>query len=145
MTGSKKLALAKTISWRVVASFTTFLIAWAYTGELDTGILIGSSEAVVKMFLYYGHERVWEKLLTKEVRGLSGAPRRQAAVKTITWRVIASFTTFLIALVVTGELVASLEIGFTEAAAKMILYYQHERAWKSFHDKREASKKEVSA
>jgi uncharacterized membrane protein len=142
--GAKKKSLAKTITWRITASFTTFIIAWAYTGELDAGILIGSSEAVVKMFLYYGHDRAWDKLLTREVKGLSGAPRRQAAAKTITWRIIASTTTFVIAFIVTGELVKSLEIGLTEAAAKMLLYYYHERIWEQYY-KNKTLNKEASA
>jgi len=58
---SKKFALYKTLSWRVIASVTTFLLAWGFTGELHIGLKVGASEAILKMVFYYWHERVWEK------------------------------------------------------------------------------------
>ena len=51
----KKRTLAKTITWRVTASLTTFLIAWMLTGDLLIGISIGSIEAIAKIFMYYYH------------------------------------------------------------------------------------------
>ena len=60
--GSKKRSLAKTISWRITATTTTFIIAWIVTGDLGAGAAIGGVEAVAKMFLYYGHERIWERV-----------------------------------------------------------------------------------
>ena len=59
--GSRRLALAKTVSWRVLATTTTFLIAWAVTGDVSAGAAVGGFEAVAKMALYYGHERAWER------------------------------------------------------------------------------------
>ena len=38
----KKRTLAKTMTWRVTASLTTFIIAWVLTGDLLIGISIGS-------------------------------------------------------------------------------------------------------
>ena len=58
---SKKRSLLKTLSWRVTATTTTFLIAWLVTGDIGAGAAIGGVEAFAKMFLYYGHERVWER------------------------------------------------------------------------------------
>jgi uncharacterized membrane protein len=60
--GTKRQHLAKTISWRIIASLTTFIIAWILTGNLGVGAAIGGTEAVVKMFLYYGHERAWHAI-----------------------------------------------------------------------------------
>jgi uncharacterized membrane protein len=57
---SRGRSLAKTLSWRVVATFTTFLIAWIVTGNVAAGVAIGGVEAAAKMVLYYGHERAWE-------------------------------------------------------------------------------------
>lgn len=56
---SRKISIAKTLTWRFVATTTTFLLAWMFTGEIETGLKIGGTEAVAKMFLYYGHERAW--------------------------------------------------------------------------------------
>ena len=58
----KKRTLVKTMSWRVTASLTTFLIAWILTGDLLIGISIGSIEAIAKIFLYYYHERIWSNI-----------------------------------------------------------------------------------
>ena len=58
----KKRTLLKTMTWRVTASLTTFLIAWILTGDLLIGISIGSIEAIAKIFLYYYHERIWNNI-----------------------------------------------------------------------------------
>ena len=62
---SQKRHLAKTITWRVIASFTTFVIALMFfrddplATEKATGVAL--TEAVIKMGLYYFHERLWYK------------------------------------------------------------------------------------
>ena len=56
---TKKRTMAKTITWRITASLTTFLIAWMLTGDILIGASIGSMEAIAKLFLYYFHERIW--------------------------------------------------------------------------------------
>ena len=58
----KKRTIAKTLTWRVTASLTTFIIAWILTGDLLIGVSIGSIEAVAKIFLYYIHERIWNNI-----------------------------------------------------------------------------------
>ena len=54
-----KRSLAKTISWRITASLTTFVVAWILTGDYIIGSSIALIEAFVKIFLYYFHERGW--------------------------------------------------------------------------------------
>lgn len=57
--------IAKTVSWRIVASVTTFVIFYYTTGEKVTAAIIGASvglEAVAKMIIYYIHERLWENV-----------------------------------------------------------------------------------
>jgi len=51
--------LAKAITWRVIASLTTFIIGWKVTGSLDFGMAIGAADVVIKIALYYFHERLW--------------------------------------------------------------------------------------
>ena len=53
---TQKRTLAKTMTWRITASLTTFTIAWILTGDLLIGASIGSIEAIVKIFLYYFHK-----------------------------------------------------------------------------------------
>ncbi|HIA92192.1 TPA: DUF2061 domain-containing protein [Candidatus Saccharibacteria bacterium] len=62
---SQKIIVEKTISWRIVASLTTFTIAWIVTGELSTGLTVGGIEFFAKMILYYFHELAWEKIKSR--------------------------------------------------------------------------------
>ena len=56
---SRKRSLIKSITWRVVASADTFLIAWFITGKISWASSIASLEIITKTFLYYFHERGW--------------------------------------------------------------------------------------
>ena len=55
------ISFCKTCTWRVVASLDTFLLSWLITGNVGMGASIASLEVLTKMFLYYAHERQWEK------------------------------------------------------------------------------------
>ena len=60
---SPSRTLAKTISWRIIASLTTFGLAMFFfkddpaAAKKATGIAI--SESFIKMALYFFHERAW--------------------------------------------------------------------------------------
>ncbi|MDB9700077.1 DUF2061 domain-containing protein [Candidatus Pelagibacter sp.] len=58
----QKRTIVKTLTWRVTASLTTFIIAWILTGDFFIGISIGGIEAITKIFLYYFHERIWNNI-----------------------------------------------------------------------------------
>jgi uncharacterized membrane protein len=62
MADSNTRSLAKAISWRVTGTADTFLISWLITGEplLATGI--AATEVATKIFLFWLHERVWNKI-----------------------------------------------------------------------------------
>ena len=55
-------SVVKAFSWRVVATLTTTLLVYAFTGRTDIAVTVGLLEAVTKMALYYFHERVWNRL-----------------------------------------------------------------------------------
>jgi uncharacterized membrane protein len=59
---NKKRSMAKTITWRVIATTDTILIARLLTGSWTIGFGIASIEVVTKMALYYLHERGWAAL-----------------------------------------------------------------------------------
>lgn len=59
---SRKRHVAKTISWRITATTTTFLLVWIFTGDVGIGLTVGGFEAIAKMFLYYLHERAWYRI-----------------------------------------------------------------------------------
>ena len=60
---SKKRHLSKTITWRVLATTDTFIIAWLITGKIDWAAGIATIEVATKMILYYWHERIWCKYI----------------------------------------------------------------------------------
>ena len=53
--------IAKAVSWRVIGSVDTIVIAWLITGSIQVGAAVGGVEVVTKTVLYYFHERVWYK------------------------------------------------------------------------------------
>ena len=55
-------SLAKAVSWRVTGTIDTFIISWLITGEplLASGIAL--TEIMTKVFLFWLHERVWNKI-----------------------------------------------------------------------------------
>lgn len=52
-------SIVKTFSWRILATLTTMVVAYVITGQVDTAIAIGSIEFLLKLLLYYVHERMW--------------------------------------------------------------------------------------
>ena len=63
MKSHAKRSLAKTISWRILATTDTFIIAWLITGKIDWAAGIATIEVATKMILYYWHERIWYKYI----------------------------------------------------------------------------------
>ncbi len=74
MSASKKRSLAKTLTWRIIATTDTFILTLVSATWFSDELGIGSSEAfalagtvaalevVTKMVLYYLHERGWSSL-----------------------------------------------------------------------------------
>lgn len=56
---SRRRHLAKAVSWRVLGTIDTTLLAWLLTGSFQIGAMVGGAEIITKTLLYYVHERVW--------------------------------------------------------------------------------------
>ncbi len=68
---SPSRSILKAISWRFIASGATFIISFvvfkSWTNKTDSQVLqyataIASVDAVVKLVLYYLHERLWTNI-----------------------------------------------------------------------------------
>jgi uncharacterized membrane protein len=59
MSESRRRGLVKAITYRLLQSLNTFFISLLVTGELETAATIVSIELVVKIFVYFWHERIW--------------------------------------------------------------------------------------
>ncbi len=117
-------ALAKAVTWRVVATLDTFLWSYLVTGAPISAGQIASFETVTKIALFYGHERIWRLF------GWNSAARLRSLLKAISWRLVGSADTFLLSLIVTGSAKYAVSIASLEAASKIAIYYLHERAWR---------------
>ena len=62
MVATKKRSLVKTITWRVIATTDTFILAWLFTSDEVIAASIAGLEVVTKLILYYVHERGWSSL-----------------------------------------------------------------------------------
>ena len=60
-TDKKIRSIFKAISWRLLATMTTFLISFFITHNLRFALSIGSVEVLSKLILYYIHERLWQQ------------------------------------------------------------------------------------
>lgn len=124
---SYKRHIAKSITWRVIGTIDTILLSWLISGDPYTGMQIGLAEVVTKMFFYYIHERIWFKIRAGVTK--HGDSKKRHIAKTVTWRVVGTIDTMILAWFISGDPMIGLQVGGAEVVTKMILYYFHERAW----------------
>ena len=123
-------SLLKSISWRIIAVSDTILIVLLVTcilGDCSFGnaLAIGFLEFLIKFIAYFIHDRIWLSIQFEKRFGVT-----KTLFKTLTWRVIATVITFIVA----GEILnthdnAALYIAGIEIFTKSLLYFMHERIW----------------
>ncbi|UCC94923.1 MAG: DUF2061 domain-containing protein [Candidatus Omnitrophota bacterium] len=52
-------SIVKALSWRACATLATMLIVFVFTRRVVISLGVGAVEVVVKLILYYFHERIW--------------------------------------------------------------------------------------
>jgi uncharacterized membrane protein len=57
-----KRSFAKSITWRLCATLTTVILVWIFFGDVKAALSVGIVEVIVKMVVYYIHERTWNKV-----------------------------------------------------------------------------------
>ena len=57
-----KRTIAKTISWRLLATVITMSIAWGISKDPTVALSVGLADTTLKLFFFYAHERVWTKI-----------------------------------------------------------------------------------
>jgi uncharacterized membrane protein len=68
-------SILKGITWRVVATLVTFLLAHWITGEISVAAKIAGWEVLAKIFVYYLHERAWQTVPRGTIRSWFGRSR----------------------------------------------------------------------
>ena len=61
-TESNSRSMINTISWRLLATITTAAIVYAFTGMWNIALAVGGIEIILKLVLYYFHERTWNRI-----------------------------------------------------------------------------------
>ena len=128
---TRRRHIAKTITWRILGSLDTLLLATFFTASLKIGGWIAFTEVVTKTILYYFHERAWYsyRWKFKTIKHKKELNQKRHLAKTITWRTIGTLDTMLLAWLFTGNPLTGVKIITAELITKMVLYYFHERAW----------------
>lgn len=55
-------SILKGVSYRILGTITTMLISYAFTGQTSTALSIGLADVLVKVLIYYLHERAWNRI-----------------------------------------------------------------------------------
>jgi uncharacterized membrane protein len=59
---SPSRSMAKAISYRVLGSLSTAALVFLFTSDLTVSVGAGLLDSVVKILLYFLHERVWNHI-----------------------------------------------------------------------------------
>lgn len=59
MNSTKQRSLAKSITWRLIAIISTFLIIYFMTKDTMFATSVTIVSNIINFILYYVHERVW--------------------------------------------------------------------------------------
>ncbi len=55
-------SIVKALTWRVLATAITFSVAWIVLGKVGKAAEIGLLDTLIKLGVYYSHERTWNRL-----------------------------------------------------------------------------------
>lgn len=91
-------------------------------GTIATALKIGPLDFVLKLVVFYAHERLW---LFDTMQNLTN----KRFLKMCLWKVIALSMTMITTIAVTGKLDLALKLGPADFFAKLFLYYFHEFIW----------------
>lgn len=119
---SYKRHFFKTITWRLIATSDTVLIAFFLTDNFTQGLKIGFVEIFTKMIIYFIHERLWFKsnFVNPNIRHI---------LKTFSWRIVGTIDTVIIAWIILGNYLIGFQVGLIELFTKIFFYYIHEKIW----------------
>lgn len=57
----KRRHLIKSVTWRICATLITMTMTMVVTGDIKIVLMVGPVDFVIKIILYYLHERAWVK------------------------------------------------------------------------------------
>jgi uncharacterized membrane protein len=142
-----KQAIAKTITFRIIATTVDFAANYVVIGELATAAGLSAFTLVAAPLFYFVHETAWTHFSPSRTAGgvplvlISGpdvkaSPAAQeglainrALAKTITFRTIATVMDFITNYVVVGDLAKAVGLSAFGFVVGPFVYLGHEMAW----------------
>jgi uncharacterized membrane protein len=76
---SQLRSVLKAITYRITGTLATASMTLAVTGDLQVALAVGSLEPIVKIGIYYAHERLWQRVPIGTIRRLAARPHKPAA------------------------------------------------------------------
>ena len=52
----------KGMTWRIIATLTTMVLVFIFTGNFVLTLGVGFFEIISKLIFYYFHERIWNRI-----------------------------------------------------------------------------------
>jgi len=125
-------SVSKTLTVRVCFTLSHILNGFIVTGSWMTGVTIASFAVLINMFLFWGHERIWNWVQWNRnpkdgLFFVDGHPRTVS--KSVTWRALITLNNFLIPYLTTGSWKAALAFLTIATLLNIVVYYTHERVW----------------
>ena len=67
---SHKRSIAKAVSWRLIAATITAFVVFLFTHEVALSAGVGIADSAIKIFTYYSHERLWNRISFGRRKGI---------------------------------------------------------------------------
>ena len=71
MTSSKKRSIIKAVTYRMLSSLVTCLMIYFFFRDASLSISVGFVDLLLKIVIYYLHERIWIKMDAAAKRNLN--------------------------------------------------------------------------
>lgn len=71
---SKRRSLVKAMSWRIIAILILGTISYIFTGNWEDTSLITIAYSLVQVFIYFLHERLWERIRWGKPNSIDSLP-----------------------------------------------------------------------
>lgn len=125
-------SIVKTITWRIALTISHITNAFIVTGSLILGLQIAGLAAIINSFLFWSHERLWNKFQwnrEKNEKTSFSEGQTRTISKIVTWRILITFSNFLIPFIMTGSWGSAVLFAGMATVVNMFIFWAHERIW----------------